>query len=124
MVAVDDLIVTHEDRGLNPVFQFPYISRPMVSHQHVNGWCGDSLNILAVLPGILGDEMFRQKENIRLSIPQRGKVDGEDVEPVVEVFPENSLTESFFQILVGCRDDPDIRLDGSGTTHSFKFPLL
>ncbi len=53
-----------------------------------------------------------------------GHEDGKDIEPVVQVLPECSFSNRFFQVLVGCRNDADIHADGSAAADSFKRPFL
>ena len=51
-------------------------------------------------------------------------MDRENVEPVVQVFPEIALTDQFAQVLVRCGDDLGIDFDGLTASHPCKFALL
>ena len=56
--------------------------------------------------------MVDQEGNILFSFSQRGKVDGDDIEPVVKVFPKKAFPDGFLKITVGGSDHPDIDLKG------------
>jgi len=61
-----------------------------------------------VAHGALVEEVVHKKGNVVLSIPKRRQVDGNDIEPVVEVLTEASALDLFFQVFVGGADDTDI----------------
>ncbi len=58
------------------------------------------------------------------AVPERGKVDGDDVEPVKEVFPESPFLDFFPKVLVGGRNQSDVHFFQFGSAHGGKFPLL
>ena len=61
----------------------------MVGREHVDGRRIDADNRLAHLPGEPLHESVRQQHHVRLpAFPQGGHVDGEHVQPVVEIGAE------------------------------------
>ncbi len=58
--------------------------------------------------------MIDEQRDVFLALPERRDRDGENIEPVEQVFPEPAVPDLFLQIPVGGRDDPDIDLDGAG----------
>ena len=57
-------------------------------------------------------EMLHQQRDVTGPLPQGRHHDGDDVEAVVEVFPEAVFRHQRLQILVGGGDHPDIYPDG------------
>jgi hypothetical protein len=51
-------------------------------------------------------------------------VDGEDIEPVVEILPESPFGNQLLQITIGSGYYSDIGLDCRGATHALEFPFL
>ncbi len=68
--------------------------------------------------------MIHQEGNILTALPQGRNVDGKDVEPEIEVFPEAFLPDELRQILIGRGDDPDVDLNGLNSPYPFHFLLL
>ena len=56
----------------------------------------------------LGDEMIDEQRDVFLALPERWDRDGENVEPVKQVFPEPAVSDLFLQVSVAGRDDPYI----------------
>src|SRR5208337_1885391 len=57
-------------------------------------------------------------------LAQGRKVDGYDIKPVVEIFPESAFSDLFLEVLVCCGDYPHISPDGLDPADTFEFPLL
>jgi len=55
---------------------------------------------------------------------QRGKHDGNHVQPVKQIASKFFLTHSFLQVPVRRCEKSHIDLDGSRSTHADEFPLL
>ena len=51
-------------------------------------------------------------------------MNGEDVETVVEIFPELSSFDKGLQVPVGSGNDPDVHMEGLGASHPFEALLL
>ena len=59
-------------------------------------------------PGSLFQKMRGQQRDVLLALAQGRHLDGEDVEPVIEVLPEAALLRVLLQVAVGGGDDADI----------------
>ena len=106
------------------VFEFPDIPRPVVAHKHVQGMRTDARYLFVVDLGVPFHKKIGQVGYIGLSLAQGGDVDGENVQPIIQVFPELALFHKGFEIAVRRRDDSDIRLDRGISSYSLKFPFL
>ena len=84
----------------------------------------DLPEVLANLSGKAMDEIFQQRQNIIPSLPKGWHLDREHVEPVKEVGTKSSICGGGFEIAIGCRNHPNIDLDGLFASHPLKFPLL
>jgi hypothetical protein len=56
--------------------------------------------------------------------PQRGQMQINHVQPIVEIFPKGTGSDPLFQISVGCRDNPDINPSGMGISYPAKLFFL
>ncbi len=51
---------------------------------------------------------MEQKRYIFPSFPERGEIEPDHIEAIVEVFPKHALLGQFFQICLGCRNNTEI----------------
>ncbi len=73
----------------------------------------------------LGDEVVEQVGKIVNAVVQGGNFQGNDIEPVVEVFAEISASNCLGEIPVGGGHDSDIDLDTAlGVAHAMEFAVL
>ena len=68
--------------------------------------------------------MVCEFEDVGASFSERGDVDGEDVEAVVEVLAELVGFDEFFEVSAGCGDDSDVDFDGFDAADAFEFAFL
>jgi hypothetical protein len=57
--------------------------------------------------------MIDEQRDVFRALPEWRDGDGEDIEPVEQIFPEPAILDLFLQVPVAGRDDPDIDLDGA-----------
>ncbi len=112
MVAVDHALFAQQDGSLDTVFQFAHVARPMVGHEHVDGRRGKALDVFLVLARASFQEEIGQQENIGLAFAQGWHVDGEHIQPIVEIAAEGFFFDRTFQVFIGGSNDPHIGLDG------------
>ena len=124
MMAVDHLIGAEKDRSLHAILEFSHIAGPMVLHEHIDGRRRYPSDFLLMLLVKFFNEIVGQEENIRLSLPEGGDEDGEDVQPVIEVLSESAFLNRSFQVFTGGSDDAYIHPQRPGPSNSFKFPFL
>jgi hypothetical protein len=75
-------------RALDHVFQFAHIALPVVIHQRTQRFRRQVQRMPAILLRELHDEVFGQQRNVVLALAQRRQVDGDDIQPVEQVFAE------------------------------------
>ena len=68
--------------------------------------------------------MLHQQGNVGAALAQRKYVDGNDVEPEVEVVAERSLANFVLEILVGGRDHTHVDIHARGPAHGLDLLLL
>ena len=83
----------------------------MVFLESVQGLFRYGLYLLACFLVEFGDKMIDEQRDVFLALPERWDRDGENVEPVKQVFPEPAVSDLFLQVPVAGGDDPDIDLD-------------
>src|SRR3990172_6342466 len=96
----------------------------MVIHQRPHGVRGDLRDRFPFLPAEPGEDMAGEDRDIFLSFAQGRDMDGEHVQPVIEVVPEPSLIHLTAQVPVGRRQDPDIDLYRLLPAHPFEAVVL
>jgi hypothetical protein len=124
MMGFDDAICTENDGPFDTVFQFPDIPRPMIIHEQVRCRSGDAREFSVQFPGVFLNEMIGEEDNVRLALPQRRNDDGENVQSVIEIFPEFSFSYELFQIPVCRGDNPDVHLYACITAEALENPFL
>src|SRR6266403_382542 len=68
--------------------------------------------------------MAREKRNIFAAFAQRGNLNGNDAEAVVEVLAEAAFRNLFLELLVGSGDDADVDVGFLGAADGADFAFL
>ena len=68
--------------------------------------------------------MLGKRLNVLRSLAQGWQIQGDDVQPVEEIFPETALPDFFFQILVRGGDEADINPFRACRSDRNQLPLL
>src|SRR5262245_15728332 len=79
MVAMNDVAFADQRRALDHVLEFAHVTRPVITHQHVYGRRGDSLDPLAVLAAVFFEEMVGQQQDVGLALAERRQVDRKNI---------------------------------------------
>ena len=124
VVALDDAFVSEEDGAFDAVFEFADVAGPMVGDHHVDGGGGDASDGFVEFFGVLFDEEVGEEEDVVFAVAQRGEVDGEDVEAVVEVLSEVAFADGGFEVSVGGADDADGGFSCFVGAEAFEFAFL
>ncbi len=120
-----DQVAPGEDGGpLNDVLQFPDVAGPAVVLEGLESLRREPADILPDAAGVLGEKVERQGLDVLAPLPQGGEGDGDDVEPVVEVFPEAPGLDLLGKILVGCGHEADVDAFRGGGPHGDELSLL
>ena len=82
---------------------------------------------LLLAPEALGDlveEAITERREIFATFAQRGKLELDDLEAIVEILAEAALLDLLLEIAVGRGDDPHIDLDAARAPDPLELPLL
>ena len=83
----DDAALLKHETPFNDIFQFPHIPGPGVLVQCFAGlW--RNMDIRMVLPVEFCQKGVDVEVDVRGSAPQRGELDGDDIQPEIQVCPE------------------------------------
>ena len=77
-----------QDGPFNAVFQFPYISGPLMRQKRFNDGSGNPLDRLALLFCIFDDKMIGQQDDVVTAVLQGRQVQRKNAEPVIKVRAE------------------------------------
>ena len=124
IVSMDTVVRSCQDRPFDAVFEFADISRPVVTHHHIDGRRGDSLHGLSVAEVVLLDKMVCERDDIAPTDAQIGQDDREDIQAIVKVFAEFSFCHQLFQIPGSGGDNSDIAMQFLVRADSGERPFL
>lgn len=93
---------------MNDLLQFPYISRPTVSQQHLLCRFVKIQDLFPEQSARLLPEKIRQRQYILQAIMQCRYGDGKILKAIKQVLPETLFRNSLLQILIGGRNDAHI----------------
>ena len=85
---------------------------------------GEAPELLAVLGGVLAQEVRRQQRGVRRTRAQGGHLQADDVEAIEEILAELPLLDHPLEVAVGRGDDPHVDADGLVSAHPLELPLL
>src|SRR3989454_8653032 len=123
-VAIHVLLGGEHDGALDDIFKFTDVARPVVVHQEFHSGSGEAPLRLCIFLAVTPEKVVDQQGNIFLAVAQRRQVDGNNVEPVEEVFAKAALAHQSHQIRIGGGQDANVHLDGFGTAQAHVLTLL
>src|SRR6267142_3810264 len=118
VLRTDRRPLAEEHRPLDRRLELPYVSRPVILHQDVQGLVVDPPDRLGGSACVTGDEMVDQPRDVGGALPQGWQQDGQDIETVVEILPELPLLQHACEVLVGGRHDAHVDGDGGIAAHA------
>ena len=125
MLRQDEILGAHKEDGpFHGVLEFPDITGPAVTLEHIHGSQGNTHVPLPRLPGEMPDKVAGQGQDVILAVPQRRKDDGKDIKPVKEITPERTLGHHLLEIAVGGRNHAYIHAYGLHTPETLEGALL
>ena len=110
---------------LTEILQLPDVSPPGAALQQTAVAIAQFQRTAVALPSLeVPKEALRQQRDVLLPLPQRGQIQLQDIQAVIEIAAEFTCPDQRLQVLVGGRDHPDI--DGSHLTvpQPHDLPLL
>ena len=73
---------------------------------------------------LVTEKMADQERNVVKTFAKARKMDGNHIEPIIEVFSKSAFLDSGLQGFVGCRDHTNIHVNRHIITHPTHLPLL
>src|SRR5262245_12752179 len=96
----------------------------VMRHEALHGLRCKSLYGLGTLPIKALQEVVGEQRNVFASFAQRGEVDGNDVDTIVEILAKPPLVDCAPQVLVRRRNEAEIDFDCSPGSQVIELPLL
>src|SRR5574337_993351 len=87
----DEVALAGDDGALDGVPQLPDVPRPRMPQEDLLSRLTHGPDLLVVLAVEFLDESLDQQRDVLSPLPERGEGDHEDVQSIVEVFPERPL---------------------------------
>ena len=112
-----------DHRLLDDVLELAHVPRPVVGEQPRQGQPRDRPARQPAL-GQLLEEVLHEQRDVLEPVAERGQLDREDVEPVVQVLAEPAGGDGLGEVDVRRGDDPAIGLDRLGAADALEPPVL
>jgi hypothetical protein len=113
-----------DDGSLNVVLEFSDIPWPVVLTQEVHCIGAHLAHLTSVLLGKPGQKIEHQGLDVITSFTQRGEVDRDDVEPVIQILAEPTCFYLLKEVAIRGGNDPGVDLLCVVITDPFKFAFL
>src|SRR5438093_9025272 len=99
----------HDD-ALHRVLELADVARPVILDEDAHG-LGRDLDLAAVLGVELGEEMIDEHRDLFAPLPKGWDPDLDDVQAVVQVFPELVRPHGGLEVAIGGGDEPHVGAD-------------
>src|SRR5258708_32414697 len=95
-----------------------------MTNDGAHGFVGDGVDQFVHGSGGLFDEVAHKFRNIRFSFAERWQRNRENIQAIVQILPEFTVTDHLPQVLIGRRDDTNIDARGTGAAYGLELALL
>src|SRR6266404_3253907 len=95
-----------------------------MTNDGAHGFVGDGVNQFVHGSGGLFDEVPYKLRNIRFSFAERWQRNRKDIQAIVQILSEFTVTDHLPQVLIGRRDDTNIDARGTGAAYGLELALL
>src|SRR5712675_3146788 len=95
-----------------------------MTNDGAHGFVGDGVDQFVHGSGGLFDEVPYKLRNIRFSFAERWQRNRKDIQAIVQVLSEFTVTDHLPQVLIGRRDDTNIDARGTGAAYGLELALL
>src|SRR5258707_1132824 len=95
-----------------------------MTNDGAHGFFGDGVDYLVHGGGELFDEVAHKFRNIRFSFAERWQRNWKNIQAIIQILPEFTVTDHLPQVLIGRRDDTNIDARGTGAAYSLELALL
>src|SRR5918996_2446030 len=120
-----DRLPARQDYGaLDRVLELAHVPGPVVLHEEFQGVLGDGGRDGARLVSVLHQEVLDKRRDVLLALAERGHVDVDHVQPVVEVLAELPVVNPLGEVAVRRRDHADVDLDRHVRSDPLELALL
>src|ERR1700730_17026379 len=124
MFPRDASTLTQDGRALERVVKLADVARPLVAQQHLPRFWRKTRGRAPRRSAEFLQERVGQKRDVATALAQGRNVDIEDLQPIKQILPEASLSDSPLQITIARGNHADIGLDQACATESPELPLL
>src|SRR6266436_953752 len=121
---VDAFLRGQHYRTFNNIFELADVAGPIIIHQKFQCRGSKVAQRLVVFLTVAIKEMRKQSGNVFAAIAQRRQLKVNDIEAVIEIFPEAAFADKGEKIHVGGSDDPDVHFNLLGAAEAHEFALL
>src|SRR5712671_7554101 len=95
-----------------------------MTNDGAHGFFGDGVDYLVHGGGELFDEVAHKFRNIRFSFAERWQRNWKNIQAIIQILPEFTVTDHLPQVLIGRRDDTNIDARGTGAAYGLELALL
>ena len=124
MPPLDKLSLSKDNRMTDGVSQLAYIAGPFVIHQNLHGTGGKRLNVSVLFQTVFFKKMVAERRNIFFAVTQGRQMEGNDIQPVIQIVSESTRFNFLAQIPIGGSQYPYIGLHGFFPADPFKTVVL
>lgn len=108
MGGLDLLAADGDDEALDEVLELADVAGPGVLLEGGEGGVVDALDGEVVGDAVGAEEVLAEERDVAGALAERGEVDGDDVDAVVEVFAEAAGVDHLFEVFVGGADEAEV----------------
>ena len=116
----DQLRGRHDGQPVANIFELTHVARKREGRKLRQRGIRDALGFGSELLGALLQEVPSERGHVFTALAQSRQTQTNHVEPVKQVFAKATDLDALFQVLMGCGDDPHIRLDRVVATDPIK----
>src|SRR5260370_16002063 len=95
-----------------------------MTNDGAHSFFGDGVDYLVHGGGELFDEVAHKFRNIRFSFAERWQRNRKNIQAIIQIFSEFTVTDHLPQVLIGRRDNTNIDARGTGAAYGLELALL
>src|SRR5207245_2147745 len=113
-----------QDGALDEVFEFADVAGPGIVDERVHGVGGNVFNRFVQLAAVFLHEIAHEKRHVPRALAQRGRLNGENVQTVIEIAAEGFPGDEAGEVLVGGGDQAHVHAHRARAADALEFLLL
>src|SRR5205823_4966753 len=113
-----------DDGALNRVLKLAHVAGPIVSRETLARLRSEARHLAFELRAVLRCEVVGEQRYVVPSLAQRGHLEGDDVESVVQVLTKAALFDRLLQVPVRRSDDAHVNSYGARAADALELALL